>query len=347
MDATLESRPFGRTAAGEPVTLYCLRSPELEVRLLDYGAAVQSVLTRDRAGRPVDVALGYDTLEEYETHGGCLGACIGRVANRIGGGVFTLDGKTYHLAKNDGENHLHGGPSGFDKRLWQARPVEGGVCFFRLSPDGEEGYPGNLQVSVTYRVERGALTVTYDAVSDRDTLCSLTNHTYWNLNGGGSALGHILTLRADRFLENSPACLPTERILPVEGTPFDFRTPKTLGRDLERPHVQLRNCGGYDHCYCLPGSGRLERAAELLVDRTGISLTVETTSPGVQLYTANFLGPWAGKGGAIYRPRDGVCLETQGYPNAMACEGFPKPILRAGEPYHHVTVFSFSHGKEQ
>ena len=206
----------------------------------------------------------------------------------------------------------------------------------------EEGYPGNLAASVTYRVENGALVITYDAKSDRDTLCNLTNHSYFNLNGGGSALSHMLQINADHFLENSTQCMPTGKILSVDGTPFDFRAPKPVGQDIGANDQQLQNCGGYDHNFCLPDTGELYEAAVLASPERGITMKTLTTMPGVQLYTANFLGPWEGKGGAMYDKRGAVCLETQFFPNAMRCEGFRKPILKAGEAYHQVTVYAFS-----
>ena len=196
----IERKPFGKTARGEAVTLFEIRTPELTARILDYGATVQALLVPDKNGKPVDVVLGHDTIEGYETHDGYLGACVGRVANRLGGAQFTLNGKTYILAKNDGKNHLHGGLRGFDKYVWDAEVLEDGVKFSRVSLDGEEGYPGTLRVSVSYRVANGALTITYDAVSDQDTLCNLTNHSYFNLNGGGTALSHTLQIHADRYL---------------------------------------------------------------------------------------------------------------------------------------------------
>ena len=344
MDMKIETKPFGTTKRGEAVTAYEISGENIIVRVLDYGATVQGLLTRDRDGKFVDVVLGHDTIEGYETHDGCLGACVGRVANRLGSAEFTLNGKTYPLEKNDGKNHLHGGLRGFDKYVWNAEILEDGVKFFRLSPDEEEGYPGNLNVSVTYRVDGSALSIIYDAVSDRDTLCNLTNHSYFNLNGSGTALHHTLQINAAQFLENSAECMPTGKILPVEGTPFDFRAPKEVGRDLEQDDVQLRNCGGYDHNFCLPDDGTLYDAAVLASAESGITMKTSTTMPGVQLYTANFLGPWEGKGGAMYRKRDGVCMETQFYPNAMACDHFKKPVLKAGEAYHQVTVYAFSRG---
>lgn len=342
MAVKIEKRSFGKTARGENVTLFEIGTPELTARVLDYGATVQALLVMDKNGKPVDVVLGHDTIEGYETHDGYLGACVGRVANRIGGAEFTLNGKTYPLAKNDGQNHLHGGLRGFDKYIWDAEVLEDGVKFSRVSPDMEEGYPGNLAVSVTYRVENGALVITYDAKSDRDTLCNLTNHSYFNLNGGGSVLSHVLQINAEQFLENSNQCMPTGKILSVDGTPFDFRAPKPVGQDIGANDQQLQNCGGYDHNFCLPDTGELVEAAVLSGPKSGITMKTLTTMPGMQLYSANFLGPWAGKGGTMYDKRGAVCLETQFYPNAMRCEGFRKPILKVGEAYHQVTVYAFS-----
>lgn len=342
MAVKIEKKSFGKTARGENVTLFKIETPELTACVLDYGATVQALLVMDKNGKPVDVVLGHDTIEGYENHDGYLGACVGRVANRIGGAEFTLNGKTYPLAKNDGQNHLHGGLRGFDKYIWDAEVLEDGVKFSRVSPDMEEGYPGNLAVSVTYRVKSGAFTITYDAKSDRDTLCNLTNHSYFNLNGGGSVLSHVLQINADQFLENSNQCMPTGKILSVDGTPFDFRAGKPVGQDIGANDQQLQNCGGYDHNFCLSDTGELVEAAVLSSPKSGITMKTLTTMPGVQLYTANFLGPWEGKGGAMYDKRGAVCLETQFYPNAMRCEGFRKPILKAGETYHQTTVYAFS-----
>ena len=337
----IERKPFGKTARGEAVTLFEIRTPELTARILDYGATVQALLVPDKNGKPVDVVLGHDTIEGYETHDGYLGACVGRVANRLGGAQFTLNGKTYILAKNDGKNHLHGGLRGFDKYVWDTEVLEDGVKFSRVSPDGEEGYPGTLRVSVSYRVANGALTITYDAVSDQDTLCNLTNHSYFNLNGGGTALSHTLQIHADRFTENSDQCMPTGKILSVDGTPFDFRAAKAVGRDIDTAAEQLRLVNGYDHHFCVDGAG-LRRAAVLRGDSSGIAMTMDTTSPGVQLYTANWLSRRGGKNGAVYEPRCAVCLEPQFPPDAVHHPDFPQPLLRRGEVYRHCTVYSFS-----
>ena len=334
----IEKAIFGITKCGEPVTCYTIHTPDLRVNLLDYGAAVQSLFVKNKNGEWTDVVLGYDTIREYEENDGCFGACIGRVANRIGGAKFTLNGTAYSLYKNDGENHLHGGLRGFNRYVWQAEEVENGLRFSRVSPDGEEGYPGTLHVSVTYLVHGSTLTLDYRARSDADTLCNLTNHAYFNLSGKGTVLNHLLRINAARFLENDAGCLPTGRLLSVADTPFDFRTEKEIGRDIEQDDIQLKNCGGIDHNFCLNGGN----AAQLYSKETDIEMTVTTTMPGLQVYSGNFLTDRIGKYGAAYHKHDAICLETQYYPNAMACEAFEKPILRAGDNYHHTTSFVFS-----
>ena len=337
MAITVKKRRFGITKAGEPVDVYTAKSDVLCVELLEYGATIRSLLVRNGDGW-TDVVLGYDTLREYEENDGFVGACIGRVGNRIGSACFQLNGRTYPLAKNDGENHLHGGVRGFDKCVWTAEPLEDGVRFRRMSPDGEEGYPGTLSASVSYRLQGHTLVMEYEASSDQDTLCSLTNHSYFNLNGGGTVLNHTLRIAADEFLETDSAVLPTGRRLPVGGTPFDFRKPKLVGQDIGQDDPQLRNGCGYDHNFCLTG----EHAAVLYGDISGITMTVDTTLPGMQLYTANNLGRRQGKGGMVYQPRCALCLETQYFPNAMACPGFEKPILREGDVWRSRTALTFS-----
>ena len=314
MSVSVEKKPFGVTRDGEAVSVYCIGNEALAVEIMEYGAAIRSLRVH---------------------HGG---ACIGRVGNRIGGAAFTLNGKDYRLAGNDGENHLHGGVRGFDKYVWSAEMLPDGVRLTRVSPDGEEGYPGTMCAAVSYRLCGDTLTMAYEASADRDTLCNLTNHSYFNLNGSGSVLGHTLQICAEEFLENSAATLPTGKRLPVAGTPFDFRAPKRVGQDIGADDIQLRNGGGYDHNFCLTG----ETAAVLRGDASGITMTVRTTLPGMQLYTANFLTERRGKQGAIYAPRCALCLETQYFPNAMACDGFEKPILRAGDLWRHCTTLTFS-----
>ena len=337
MSVSVEKKHFGVTKEGETVSTYTIKSDALVMEVIEYGAIIRSLLVR-HGGVWTDVVLGYDTLREYEDDDGHLGACVGRVGNRIGGAAFTLNGKTYTLARNDGENHLHGGLRGFDKYVWSAEELSDGIRFSRISPDGEEGYPGTLHASVVYRLRGDTLVMEYEASADQDTLCNLTNHSYFNLNGSGSVLDHTLQISSDEFQENSAATLPTGKRLPVAGTPFDFCAPKRVGQDIGTDDIQLRNCGGYDHNFCLVG----DPAAVLRGDVSGIAMTVRTTLPGVQLYTANFLTERRGKNGATYAPRCALCLETQYFPNAMACEEFEKPLLRAGECWKHNTTLTFS-----
>lgn len=331
--------PFGSLSDGAGVTAARLENASgASVTVLDYGATIQSIVVPDKNGEPVDVALGYDTPAEYARHGGYLGATVGRVGNRIGGAAFSLNGVTYRLAKNNGENHLHGGARGFDKYLWRMMEENGALVCERLSPDGEEGYPGDLSVRVTFTLTGdGALCIRYDADADKDTLVNLTNHSYFNLNGGGSVLEHYLRVNAERFCENDEGCLPTGRLLDVEGTPFDFRAEKPIGRDIGAEHPQLRPFGGYDHNYVLSG----KRAATLYSAESGIEMTVRTDLPGMQVYTANSLTERAGKRGRVMGQHGAVCLETQLFPNAMNCYGFPSPVLRAGRHLHSETVYAF------
>lgn len=333
---------LGYTKADEAVKVIRLEQENLTAEFLDYGATIRSLLVKDSKGQWVDVVLGYDTVAEYENNSGYLGASIGRYANRIGKGTFALNGNTYTLACNNGVNHLHGGRKGFDKHIWHYEILPDGVRFTRTSPDGEEGYPGNLEVAITYTLRDTTLEMDYKAVSDQDTICSLTNHSYYNLNGSGDVLAHTLQICADAFTENDRGCLPTGRLIAVAGTPFDFRRPKAIGQDIAKEDEQL-TCGrGYDHNFALVETEGLHKAAVLHSDDSGITMTVHTTLPGVQMYAANLLINRKGKNGAIYQKHYGVCLETQYFPNAMACEGFEKPILRRGETYHHQTALHFS-----
>ena len=329
----MQTCPFGRLSDGTAVTAATFSAHGASITVLDYGATLQSLCVPGKSGAPVNVVLGYDSAAAYEQGIAFIGATIGRVCNRIGGASFFLNGREYPLAENDGQNHLHGGLRGFDKQLWHMEAISDGVMLSRRSPAGEEGYPGVLDVCVTYQLEPGPrLRIAFDAETDGDTPVSLTNHSYFNLNGGGDVLGHKLQIFADRFCENDAANLPTGRLLSVEETPFDFRKPKRIGADLCSDHTQLRLAHGYDHNYCLSG----QKAAVLIGDQSGIVMTVETDQPGLQLYSANFLE----------QPRTGVCLETQCWPDALHHPDFPSPILRAGEHYHRETALLFGNDKK-
>ena len=332
-------QPFGSLADGSAVTAWTLISDDgLRAEILDYGVTIRSLTVPDRDGTPVDVVLGYDTLEEYVQNRGYVGATIGRFANRIGGASFSLNGETYTLAANDGVNHLHGGEQGFDKRIWAAEETETGIRFSLTSPDGEEGYPGTLQVTVTVSWQGRGLELRYHAETDRDTILNLTNHSYFNLDGQGTVYDQLLQLGADSFCMGGPGCLPTGELLPVAGTAMDFRTERRIGDAVDSGEPCVKLSGGYDSNFVLSSSP----AAVARSEKTGIVMTVTTDQPGVQFYSANFLTPRTGKGGAQYGLRSAFCLETQHYPDCIHHPDWPTCILRAGESFDSFTCFEFS-----
>ncbi len=337
-------QPFGAAPNGEPVELYTLTNPNgMTMKVMTYGAIVTELHAPDAAGRLADVVLGFDSLDAYLAGHPYFGAAIGRFGNRIANAQFTLDGVTYRLAKNDGDNHLHGGEEGFDKKVWKAEPVgDAAVRFSRVSPDGEENYPGELTVSMTYALtDDNAFRIDYEATADKATPVNLTNHSYFNLagQGAGDILDHVLTIEADCYTPVNDALIPTGEIASVEGTPLDFRSPTRIGDRIEQ-------VGGYDHNYVLRNqSGELALAARVQDPQTGRVMEVRTTEPGMQLYTGNFLdGSLTGKGGAVYRKHYGFCLETQHYPDSPNQPNFPSCILRPGETYRSATEYRFVSG---
>ena len=340
--------PFGIMPDGTAVELYVLRAGDLSCGIITFGGALQSLRVPDRTGKPVDVLLGFDTLEPYRTHDKFLGALVGRYANRIGGAGFTLNGRTYSLAANDnGVNHLHGGPAGFHQRVWTPEDAgEDHLTLSLFSPDGEEGYPGNLTVRVAYTLTGEGLTIRYQASSDGDTICNLTNHAYFNLSGhdSGPVLDQSVQLLADRYTPTGPLSIPTGEIAPVEGTPMDLRRIAPIGARIGESFSQLLQAGGYDHNWIPNGRpGTLRPIARAASAATGISMEVLSTLPGVQFYTGNYLdGCPAGKGGAPYASRWGFCLETQFYPDSPNHENFPSCVLRAGEAFDHTAAFRFT-----
>lgn len=334
---------FGHLADGQSVERYTLTGVGgLEVAILTYGATVQAIRFDG-----VDVVLGYDTLEGYLNGSSCQGASIGRYGNRIAAGRFVLNGETYTLNCNEnGTGHLHGGNVGFDRRLWKAEPLMTEDPALRLSlvsPDGEEGYPGTLSTSVTYSVTPdNALHILYAATSDRDTHYNPTNHAYFNLSGanGTDALGLELQIQADHYTPVDAHLIPTGELCPVEGTPFDFRTPKTVGRDILAEDAQLAIVGqGYDHNLVLNGT---QPFATLYAPSTDIEMACFTDQPGVQLYSATCLGEPGGKNGEPLRRFQAVCLETQHYPDSPNKPAFPSTLLKAGERYHSETIYRFA-----
>lgn len=333
-------KPFGVCELGA-VEAIEVSGEALSFTVLSYGATVQKVLVRDRDGAERDVVLGYDTLEEYRSHGGFLGAAIGRNGNRIANARFVLNGREYRLAKNNGEHNIHGGNVGFDKKLWAYETDELGVTFRTRLTDGEEGFPGNMDVSIRYSIEDGnALRIDYEAVSDQDTVANFTNHSYFNLNGAGSGNveTQVLQLDAPAYTEVDDTLIPTGTLLPVRGTAFDFLKPKAIGAEIG--DVLLAGCGGYDHNYCLSGIG-LRRVGEAYAPESGIRMELATTMEGVQLYTANHMHQ-TGKGGKAYGDHAAFCLETQHYPDAVNQPSFRSCILKAGDRLHETTIYRFS-----
>ena len=334
----ITKRPFGTLEDGTAVSLWELTNERgLTAQVLDYGVTIRSVLVPDKRGKLVDVVLGYDTLKEYVRDGCYLGTTVGRCANRIKGASFELNGKTYPLYANNGENHLHGGKRGFNKYVWHGEQTGEAVTFSRLSPDGEEGYPGNLQVQVTIGWEGDSLTIRYEATTDQDTVVNLTNHSYFNLNGKGKINGHLLQVAADHYTLNGRDGIPTGEVVSVEGSAMDFRTPKTIGQDAGKKEPCVSFFNGYDSNFIISG----HPFATAVGDKTGITLIADTDQPGVQMYTANALGPRLGKKGSFYGFRSGFCLETQNYPDAIHHPQWPSCILKAGETYRSVTTYTF------
>ncbi len=349
---SITQQAFGRTADGESVDLYTLTNANgCEVKITNYGGILVALRVPDRKGKIDDVVLGYDTLEEYLKDHPYFGALIGRYGNRIAGGTFHLDGVTVTLATNNGPNHLHGGLKGFDKVVWQAEMVEGqdrvALSLSYLSKDGEEGYPGNLSVKVTYSLTRdNELEIDYWATTDQPTVVNLTHHSYFNLAGAGTGdiLGHEIAIRGDRFLAIGAGLIPTGELRSVQGTPMDFTTPAIIGARIDGDDEQLRLGGGYDHTWVLNSPDRSPAwAARVYEPTTGRVMEVFTTEPGLQFYTGNFLdGTLRGKGGRTYEHRYGFCLETQHFPDSPNHDHFPSTVLEPGQTYRHTTIYKFS-----
>ena len=351
--ANMQKKVFGKTADGQEVYLYTLTNDKgVQAEIITYGGAVVSLKVPDRKGELADVVLGYSDLEGYVHDKAYFGALIGRYGNRIAHGKFELDGKTYTLFKNDGDNTLHGGKEGFNKKIWTAKDVSGAAGpaleLTYLSKDGEEGFPGNLSVKVVYTLTNtNELKIEYNATTDKDTVLNLTNHSYFNLagQGNGDILGDILTIHASRYTPVDAGLIPTGELAPVKGTPFDFTKPTAIGARIEDDNEQLKLGHGYDHNFVLDRSGKggLQLAAEVYEPKSGRVMEVLTTQPAVQFYTGNFLdGTITGKDGKVYKKRYALCLETQHYPDSPNHPSFPTTELKPGEHYHTVTVYKFS-----
>jgi len=347
----VRSEIFGTLEDSGVVEMFTLTSAEVELRLISYGARVVSLKTKDREGRMGDVVLGYGALKPYvENTNAYLGVIAGRFANRIDKGRFVLEGRTVQTTVNDGVNMLHGGVEGFDKRNWSAKPVPAGVEFTLVSADGDQGFPGTLTVRVRYTLQGDVVRIEYEATSDKATVVNLTNHAYFNLagEGNGTVLDEELTLEADYFTPVSSAeAIPTGEIAPVRGTPFDFSRATPIGARIGEENEQLTFGRGYDHNWVVRGTaGELRPAAKVYAPKSGRVLSVETTEPGVQFYSGNFLdGTLVGKSGVAYQQRSGFCLETQAFPDSPNHAGFPSTELQPGAVYSSVTTWRFGVGE--
>lgn len=349
---SIDKSYFGKTLDGRDVDLYTLTNGNgMSTSITNYGGIVVSLLVPDRYGKLDDVVLGFDKLDHYFTCPCYFGAVIGRHANRIENASFVINDIEYQVARNDGNNHLHGGNIGYDKVVFEAKNIHksgiGALELSYVSCDGEENYPGNLNVKVIYTLtEDNSLEIEYCAVSDRDTVVNLTNHSYFNLSGhnSGNIKQHRLMINANSFTAINNECIPTGEIRSVEGTPMDFRESTMIANGLESSDEQIVFGKGFDHNWVLSlNGGKPEKAAVLRDDASGRIMEVYTTKPGIQFYSGNFInGPIAGKNGAVYSKWSGLCLETQYFPNSLKHKHFPSPILKAGEIYNHTTVYKFA-----
>ncbi len=351
---SLTKKLFGKTPAGSSVEEYTLQNGTVEVRIITYGGTITSIRVPDQTGESANVVLGFERLEDYLTKSLYFGCITGRYANRIANAKFTLNGTEYKLSANDGTGLLHGGFKGFDKKVWQAKEIktdkEVGIELGYVSPDGEEGFPGNLTTTVIYTLNaNNELSITYKAVTDKATVLTLTNHSYFNLagEGSGTVFDHELMLNADHYTPVNSVAIPTGELAKVEGTPFNFRTSQRIGDRIRSGHEQMVYGHGYDHNWVLnrknPKDGEMMLAAKLLEPNSGRTLEVLTTEPAIQFYSGNFLnGTLVGPSGNTYRQGDGLCLETQHYPDSPNQPNFPTTVLNPGETYNTTTVLRFS-----
>ena len=348
----ITTKSFGRTTSGEEATLYTMTNKNgMKVSVTNFGANIVEIVVPDRNGSMADVNLGYDSVEKYEINPPGYGSFMGRVANRIAGASFTIGGRRYELTKNDGENCLHGGLKSYNKYTYEAEIIEEDGCvsveFSRLSPDMEQGFPGNLDLTVSYTLtDDNELVLEYFAVSDKDTIINLTNHSYFNLGGEGSGtvLNQKVWINADQITTTDSGLIPTGEFTDVEGTPMDFRVMKPIGQDIEADYEPLKQGFGYDHNYVLNHEipGAVEKVAELYDETSGRCMEVFTDLPGMQFYTANHIGSETGKGGKTYHSRDAVCFETQFFPNTANIESFPGGRISAREEFESSTIYRFS-----
>jgi len=349
MQAEVTKSVFGKMPDGISIEIFTLQDGDLKARIMTYGARLVSLDVPDRNGKVADVVLGYDSLDGYlhdpKTY---FGAIVGRYGNRIGHGTFVLDGKRYQVPRNDGDNSLHGGTVGFDKRVWTAREIPNGVEMTLVSQNGDQGYPGTLTTDVRYTLSAHTLKIEYSAKTDADTVLNLTNHSYFNLagEGNGDILDQVMTIPADRYTPVNAGLIPTGELASVAGTPFDFRTPTVIGKRIDQDNEQLKFAKGYDQNFVLnqeTSGSALHEAAQVTDPKTGRRLTVKTTQPGVQFYSGNFLdGSAHGKHGHVYEKRAALCLETQHFPDSPNHPSFPSTELKPGQTFHSVTEYIFS-----
>ncbi len=337
---------FGTVKDGKEAKLYTLTNDAgMSAEFTDYGASLVRLFVPDREGRLRDVVLGYENAAGYEAGTESIGAPVGRNANRIGGASFELNGVTVSLTANQNSNNLHSGPDVYNKRFWEAAEIaDDHLTFLLHSPDGDQGFPGALDMKITCTLtEKNELQFTYDAVPDADTVINMTNHSYFNLNGhdSGNILSHEVTLDADAFTLTDADSIPTGEFMDVAGTPMDFRNGRVIGDEIDSDFEQLKNGKGYDHNWVLKNGGKFGKVAEAAAHESGIVMDVYTDLPGIQVYTSNFLDQETGKDGAVYPYRAAVCFETQYFPDAVHHENFPSSVCRAGQAYHTVTAYRF------
>jgi aldose 1-epimerase len=350
--AQVTKQLFGKMPEGTAVDMYVLKSDGIEARIITYGGIVQALRVPDKNGKAADVVLGFDSLDGYvRSNKPYFGAIIGRYANRIAGGTFTLDGKTFHTPLNEGPdpqhpvNTLHGGLQGFDKVVWKAKEIPNGVELTHVSPDGDQGFPGTLTAVVRYTLTGRDLKIEYTATTDKDTVLNLTNHSYFDLagQGKGNILENLVKINASRYTPINENLIPTGELAAVAGTPFDFRQPTAVGARIDSDNDQLKKAHGYDHNWVLDNGGKVAEAAEVYDPSSGRRLQVLTDQPGIQFYSANFLdGTVVGKDGNAYQRRSALCLETQHFPDSPNHPKFPTTVLKPGQTFHRVTIFRFS-----
>lgn len=342
----MNSKNFGTLATGENTTLYTLSNDYITCTVSDFGSSMVNLWFKDKAGNPIDIVLGFDDVAGYENDKGAyIGCNVGRNANRVSNASFTLNGKVYELDKNEGNNNLHSGFNPYSKRMWNVEDVSDDRIILSLhSPHMDQGFPGNMDLKVTYLLKANELKITYDAICDDDTVICITNHSYFNLNGQGSGaiLNHKVKLNADSFIPVDANSIPTGEIVKVAGTPMDFNVPKTIGEEIEADYEPLRNTGGYDHNWCVTDyDGTLREAVVAEGDISGVKMTISTDYPGIQMYAGNFLKGEKGKDDAIYNKREGICFEPQFYPDSVNNENFISPICKANKAFHKEIVYRF------